>query len=117
MPTPEKTEIINKLTQKFQESSGIYLTNYSGMNVSQATNLRDQFRKNEISYVVSKNTLTKIAVKNAGYDNIFDDLLQGQIGTVTSIKDSLAPARIIKNFNKENNNVLKVVGLYADEKF
>ena len=53
MPTPQKTEIVNELTQKFQNSSGIYLTKYTGMNVALATDLRAQFRKNEILYLVS----------------------------------------------------------------
>ena len=75
MPTPRKIEIINELTQKFQDSSGIYLTKYAGMNVAQFTDLREQFRKNEVSYFVSKNTLTKIAAKNAGYEDKLDDLL------------------------------------------
>ena len=44
------------------------------MNVAQATDLREQFRKNEVSYFVSKNTLTKIAAKNAGYEDKLDDL-------------------------------------------
>ena len=37
MPTSQKMEIINDLTQKFQNSSGIYLTRYSGMNVDKIT--------------------------------------------------------------------------------
>ena len=115
MPTPEKTETINKLTQKFQESSGIYLTNYSGMDVSQATDLRDQFRKNEISYFVSKNTLTKIAAKNAGLDDKFKDLLSGQIGIAYVSGDLTAPARVISNFKKANKNAtLEVVGLVIE---
>ncbi len=52
MSTPQKTEIINDLTQKFQNSSGIYFTRYSGMNVAQATELRKQFRESDVSYFV-----------------------------------------------------------------
>ena len=54
MPTTQKTEIINDLTQKFQNSSGIYFTRYSGMNVAKVTELRRKFRENEVSYYVSK---------------------------------------------------------------
>ena len=64
MPTPQKTEIINDLTQKFQNSSGIYFTRYTGMNVDKVTELRRKFRENEVSYFISKNTLTKIAANN-----------------------------------------------------
>lgn len=112
MPTPQKTTIINELTQKFLDSSGIYLTKYTGMNVALATDLREQFRKNEVSYFVSKNTLTKIAAKNAGYEDKLDDLLSGQIGIAYVINDPAAPARAIRNFEKANKNAtLEVVGL------
>ena len=112
MPTPQKTEIVNKLTQKFQESTGIYLTKYTGMNVTQVTDLREQFRKNNVSYFVSKNTLTKIAAKNAGYEDKLNDFLSGQIGIAYVADDPIAPARAIRNFEKVNKNAtLEVVGL------
>ena len=112
MPTSLKTKIVSELTQKFQDSSGIYLTKYSGMNVAQFTDLRDQFRKNEVSYYVSKNTLTKIAAKNAGYEDKLDDLLNGQIGIAYVSNDPTAPARVIRNFEKTNKTAtLEVVGL------
>jgi len=114
MPNQEKIDIVEKSTQKFKEASGIYFTKYTGMNVIQATEFRKLCRENDVEYTVVKNTLTKIAVKNAGYENMFDDILEGQIGTVTSTDDSIAPARIIKNFNKEHNDVMEVMGLYAD---
>ena len=124
MPTPQKIEIVNELTQKFQNSSGIYFTRYSGMNVAQATELRKQFRESDVSYFVSKNTLTKIAANNAGFEDKLDELLSGQIGIAYVSGDPTAPARVIKNFEKENKNAtLEVVGLvfegeiYSAEKY
>ena len=112
MPTPQKIEIINDLTQKFQNSSGIYFTQYSGMNVAKVSELRRKFRENEVSYFVSKNTLTKIAANNAGYEDKLNDLLNGQIGIAYVSGDAAAPARVIRNFKKENKDAtLKVIGL------
>ena len=105
MSTPQKTEIINDLTQKFQNSSGIYFTNYSGMNVAQATELRKQFRENEVYYFVSKNTLTKIAANNAGFENKLDGLLSGQIGIAYVAVDPTAPGRVMCNFEKDNKKL------------
>ena len=112
MPTLQKTEIINDLTQKFQNSSGIYFTRYTGMNVAKVTELRRKFRENEVSYFISKNTLTKIAANNAGYEDKLNDWLNGQIGIAYTSGDSAAPARVIRNFEKENKNAtLEVIGL------
>jgi len=66
MPTPLKTEIINDLTQKFQSSSGIYFTRYTGMNVAKITELRRKFRENEISYHLLKECITD----PKGYDQL-----------------------------------------------
>ena len=112
MPTPQKTEIINDLTQKFQNSSGIYFTRYSGMNVAKVTELRRKFKENEVSYLVSKNTLTKIAANNAGFKDKLNDLLNGQIGIAYVTGDSTVPARVIRKFEKENKDAtLEVIGL------
>ena len=112
MPTAQKITTVDELTKKFQSACGIYFTKYTGMNVVDATRLREQFRKNEVSYFVSKNTLTKIAAKNAGYEDKLDDLLSGQIGIAYVSNDPTAPARVIRNFEKTNKTAtLEVVGL------
>ena len=112
MPTIQKTEIINDLTQRFQNSSGVYFTRYSGINAKQATELRKQFRESEVSYLVSKNTLTKIAAKNAGYADKLNDFLNGQIGIAYVSGDPTAPARVISSYEKENKDAaLEVVGV------
>ena len=114
MPTDQKIEMVNELTQRFQDSSGIYFTKYTGMNVEQANILRQNFTDNSIDYFVSKNTLTKIAINNAGYDNkIFDEFLNGQVAVAYAKEDPIAPAWVIKEFCKENE-CLEVVGLYFE---
>ena len=113
MPTPQKAQIIAETSARFQESKGVYFTNYTGMSVSQATNLRKQFRENNIEYVITKNTLTKIAAKEAGLGNKFDEILYGQIAIAYSKDDPTAPARVIKGFVKENE-CLDVVGVFFE---
>ena len=112
MPNAYKNDMIDQLTQKFDNASGIYFTCYTGMNVGQATELRKEFRENGVEYFVSKNTLTKIAATKAGYEDKLNDLLNGQIGIAYVSGDSTAPARVIRNFEKENkDSTLEVIGL------
>ena len=123
MPNQNKINLVEKSTTKLKEATGIYFAKYTGMNVIQVTEFRKLCRENNVNYEVTKNTLIKIAAKNAGYENIFDNILQGQIGIVTSIEDPIAPARIIKNFNKNNGDLIDVVwlnvygSLYDPEKY
>jgi len=111
MPNQDKIEIVNSLTQKIDDSSAVYFTCYTGIDVSQMTDLRKKFRENGVDYFVSKNTLTKIAAKNAGFENKLDDFLVGQVGIAYSIDDPVSPARVIKDFRKENKDSLEVLGL------
>ncbi len=114
MPNIVKEKIVDDLTLKFQNSSGIYFANYSGIDVPNVTKLRKSFRDNGVEFFVSKNTLTKIAAKNAGHEGTFDEILKGQIGIVYSSEDPIAPARIIKDFNKDNDDSFSIVGMYVD---
>ena len=114
MPNQEKIEIVDSLTEKIKKASALYFAKYTGMNVEQATILRQCFTDSSVEFLVSKNTLTKIAVGNAGLDaEKFGEFLNGQIAIAYANDDPTAPARVIKNFSKENE-CLQVVGLYFD---
>ena len=111
MPNEHKIKIVDQLTQKFDNSSGIYFTRYTGMNVGQVTKLRKQFRECGVDYFISKNTLTKIAATKAGYEDKLNDFFNGQVGIAYSYEDPASPARVIKNFKKKNKVTLEVLGL------
>ena len=115
MPTQQKNEIINNLTEKFQNSSGIYFTKYSGMDVAQVTAIRKMFRENGVSYMVSKNTLSRIAANKAGFEGRLDSFLSGQIGIAYADSDPVAPARVIRDFEKKNDKMsLEVLGMFIE---
>ena len=112
MPTEQKINIVKNTAEKFKNSSGIYFTKYTGIDVKTITDLRKSFRDSDVEYVVTKNTLTRLAAKEAGYENL-DEILTGQVGIAFS-DDATAPARIIKEFKKENEDLLDVLGLIFD---
>ena len=64
---------------------------------------------------MTKNTLTKLAAKDAGLEGLFDDILNGQVG-IAYANDPTAPAKVIKEFKKENNDLLEILGLFFDGK-
>ena len=112
MANENKIKIVEAAEQRFKDSPGIYFTNYTGMSVGQATELRKQFRDKNVQFTVVKNTLNKIAAKNVGVEGV-DDILFGQIAVAFSDQDPTAPAKVIKEFKKEND-CLDVVGVYFD---
>ena len=114
MPNIKKTELVENLAEKIKSSSALYFTKYTGMNVEQASNLRQNFTDNSVEFVISKNTLTKIALEKAGLSKgLFNDFLSGQIAIAYAGVDPTTPARVIKDFSKDNE-CLEVVGLYFD---
>jgi len=113
MPTEQKINIVKETTERLKKSSGIYFTKYTGIDVQTITDLRKSFRDNQVEYVVTKNTLTKLAAKEAGYEGMFDEILSGQVGIAYSEEDATAPARVIKDFKNKNKDkdLLEVLGL------
>ena len=112
MPTEHKINVVKDTLKRFQNSKGIYFTNYTGIDVKTITDLRKSFRESNVEYFVTKNTLTKRAAKEAGYENL-DKILKGQVGIAFS-DDPTTPARIINDFKKENDDLLDVLGLIFD---
>ena len=114
MPNVKKIELVEELSDRIKSSSALYFTKYTGMSVEQASGLRQSFTDSSVEYVVSKNTLTKLAAEKAGLSkDMFDEFLSGQIAIAYAGEDPTAPARVIKDFSKENE-CLEVVGLYFD---
>tara|TARA_Y100001970_G_scaffold76571_1_gene97214 strand:+ start:3399 stop:3920 length:522 start_codon:yes stop_codon:yes gene_type:complete len=118
MPNQNNIKIVKELEEKIKGSSALYFTRYTGMNVAQATELRREFRNNSVDYKISKNTLTKIAATNAGYDaDKIEEILVGQIGIAYADSDPAAPAKVIKDFVKDNEDCFDVVGMVFEGEF
>jgi len=76
MANAEKTAAVAEITDKFRTSSGAVLTEYRGLTVAQLSELRGALRGNA-TFSVAKNTLTKIAAREAGLDAEIQSLLVG----------------------------------------
>jgi large subunit ribosomal protein L10 len=98
---PEKDEAVARLIEKFSAAKSIFLTDYSGLTVEAMTSLRRNFRKSNVEYLVSKNTLTRIAAEKAGYQSIVP-YLEGPTALAFGMMDSVAPAKVILDFLKSN---------------
>ena len=111
MKRPEKAEVIADLTGKFRAADAVFLTEYRGLSVPQIADLRGRLG-NETSYHVAKNTLARIASKEAGLDGL-DDLFTGPTA-ITFVKgDFVEAAKTMRDFARENKQLI-VKGGYAD---
>jgi len=107
---PVKEAAVAELTEDFKSANATYLTEYRGLTVTSMKELRRSLGA-DTKYSVVKNTLTKIAAKNAGVD-ISDDLLVGPSALAFIKGDPIDAARNLKNFQKENPLLVVKGGIY-----
>ncbi len=94
----EKAEMVSQVKELIQNSSAIYLTDYSGVNVEEISKLRDEFRNEGVKYKVLKNTLVQRAFQEVGGYEKLDDYLVGMTGFAFADENPVAPAKVIKKF-------------------
>ena len=100
MATPDKTAAVAEIVEDFRTANATVLTEYRGLSVGLMKQLRRSLGvKNK--YSVVKNTLTKIAAKEAGVD--LDPALLAGPSAVAFIKgDPIDAAKALRDFAKEN---------------
>lgn len=101
MARPDKAAAVAELAAEFRNSSGAVLTEYRGLTVKQLQELRRALGENA-TYAVVKNTLTKIAAKEAGVDS-FEDLLTGPSAIAFIKGDAVETAKGLRDFARTNS--------------
>jgi large subunit ribosomal protein L10 len=96
-----KETTVAELTERFQNSSGAVLTEYRGLTVAQVKELRLSLGEHA-TFSVVKNTLTKIAAKDAGVAADFTELLAGPSAIAFVGGDVVQAAKGLRDFAKTN---------------
>jgi large subunit ribosomal protein L10 len=94
-----KEATVAELTERFRDSSGAVLTEYRGLTVAQVKELRKSLGEHA-SFSVVKNTLTKIAAKDAGVSAEFSEMLTGPSAIAFVGGDVVQAARGLRDFSK-----------------
>ena len=111
MARPDKAAAVAEIVDQFNDSAGAVLTEYRGLTVKQLQELRRALGENA-NYAVVKNTLAKIAAKEAGVE-AFDDLLSGPTAIAFINGDLVEAAKGLRDFAKANP-ALVIKGGYVD---
>jgi large subunit ribosomal protein L10 len=111
MARPDKAAAVAEIVDSFNDSTGAVLTEYRGLTVKQLQDLRRVLGENA-NYAVVKNTLTKIAAKEAGVAGV-DDLLNGPTAIAFINGDLVEAAKGLRDFAKANP-ALVIKGGYVD---
>ncbi|MCF8522059.1 MAG: 50S ribosomal protein L10 [Candidatus Planktophila sp.] len=110
MARPDKAAAVAELTEDFRTANATVLTEYRGLSVTSMKQLRRALGSTT-KYSVVKNTLTKIAAKDAGVD-LSPELLQGPSAVAFIKGDPINAAKSLRDFAKENPFLIIKGGIY-----
>jgi large subunit ribosomal protein L10 len=119
MARPDKAAAVAELTDAFRGSSAAVLTEYRGLTVAQLKELRRSLAGNA-TYSVVKNTLTKIAAREAGVETL-EPMLEGPSAIAFVTGDPVEVAKSLRTFGREHpllvvkGGVLEGRAITADE--
>lgn len=111
----EKQAIVAALTERLQNATSGVFVDYKGINVAEDTKLRAELREAGVEYTVVKNTLTRFAAKNVGFEEL-DPVLNGTTSLATTTGDPIAPIRIVSEFAKKMNGKFEVKAGFMEGK-
>jgi len=100
MPNQEKLDTVAEYGRLFKESGSFFVTDYQGLSVADMTVLRKSLRDNKVSFLVGKNTLFRIAAKEAQIDGVDEHLLGPTAIAFTSDEPAVA-AKILHDSFKD----------------
>ena len=104
-----KEELVAHYGNLLHSTNGIVLTAYKGLTVAQVGDMRNKLRDIGGRYVITKNTLFKIALRDAGWP-VPEDLLQGPVGIAVGNGNFPAVAKMMVGFLKDYEEVLTITG-------
>ena len=109
----KKKDYIEEMKVFFNKTSSVFVTHYQGLTVKQIDELRAEMRKHGIMFKITKNRITKLALKDTKCKDIAD-MFSGPTAVALS-QDAISSAKILTKFSKDNQNLKILGGLMGEE--
>ena len=107
-----KVQVVEDIKAKIQDAKSVVLVKFAGLTVAEDTELRREFRKNNVEYKVLKNTLVRRAFNDLGVTD-FDEDLNGPT-SVAFGADETGASKVIIDAVKKYENKVSVKSAYVD---
>ena len=105
-----KAPIVQEIAESIKDAQSVVIVDYRGLTVKQIQELRRAIREADGSMKVYKNTIMHLALSQEDLPTL-DDLLAGPSAFVFAGKDVAASAKAVKDFAKDNENLVIKGGL------
>lgn len=103
MTAHQKQHLVDEIAGRLESAQGVYLTDFTGLNVKSMTELRSRLRNAGIDYVVVKNTLAQRAMTVLDLPDV-SEFFTGPTGLVIGREDAVTAAKILEEFAREHDN-------------
>lgn len=113
MDVQQKQELATQLRAELEPAGALVLVEFGGLTVKQAESLRGKFREAGCHYRVYKNSTIHFAVEGTRHEPV-RPLLKGVTGLAYHLEDPGAPARVARDFLKDNEEQFKIKGGVSD---
>ena len=110
MARPDKVAAVTRVRECFEGSTAAVLTEYRGLTVAELADLRAELLQSGADYKVVKNTLTRRAVADAGYD-VPDELFTGPTAVTFCPEDPVAAAKVLRTFMRTHPHLVVKGGI------
>lgn len=108
MNRDEKKQLLDELHELLNGSEIVVISHYKGLTVAEVSELRDAIRKAGAGFRVTKNRITKLALKDTKFEGL-TDLFKGPTAMAFA-SDPVAACKACVNFAKENEKLVIIGG-------
>ena len=113
MSKEQKRNYVEEMKKVFSSNEAVMIAHYQGLNVNELDKIRDEMRKSGIFFKITKNKITKIALKETKYKEL-EKFFTGPTAAAIS-SDPIMSAKILAKYAKKGSN-LKIVAGFMDGK-
>lgn len=110
----QKEQLVAELSGFFTEAQSVVVGHYQGLTVAEITELRSKARELGVSIRVTKNRLTRLALKDTPYEGLSDHFT-GPTVMAWSDADPVSAAKAMNNFAKDNKKFALIAGAMGNE--
>ena len=108
MNREEKAQLLSELNELFSKAEIVVVSHYKGLTVKEVSELRDNIRKAGAGFRVTKNRITRLALKGTNFENLAD-LFKGPTA-IAFASDPVSACKACVEFAKTNEKLIIVGG-------
>ena len=108
MNREEKAQLLSELNELFSNSEVVVVSHYKGLTVAEVSELRNNIRKAGAGFRVTKNRITRLALKGTKFEGL-SDLFQGPTA-IAFASDPISACKACVEFAKTNEKLIIVGG-------